>query len=171
MTGDMFGAANSTCGDPRRFRRTSTVIVTLRRVKCPQGRDGRRTSSMMTKPIISSRKSHTSHKRSLVATAARAAGPRAPGRAGRAAGARSCHIAGLVFAPVRPGFVAACMVDSPGSGRVPGAGGPRWIGQSETDKRNILPMTGKGLHGCAAFRNFRCTTAGRGPRPALGYVE
>ena len=120
MTGDMFGAANSTCGDPRRFRRTSTVIVTLRRVKCPQGRDGRRTSSMMTKPIISSRKSHTSHKRSLVATAARAAGPRAPGRAGRAAGARSCHIAGLVFAPVRPGIVAACMVKTAGQRRGPG---------------------------------------------------
>ena len=122
----------------------------------------------MTKHAITTHKSHMSREEPLVAESARGARPGAPARA---PGVGPRDIPGLVFAPVRPGFVAACMVDTPGSAGVPGAGGRRWIGPSETDKRNILPMTGKGSQECPALRNFRGVTTGRGPRPALDYVK
>ena len=91
-----------------------------------------------------------------VTASAGGAGLAAPGGL---AGVRRRPVAGLVFAPVRPGIVAACMVESPDSGGVLGTDRPRWIGQSETDKRNILPMTGKGSGECPTLRNFRCTGA------------
>src|SRR5580704_8884751 len=119
----------------------------------------------MTKHAITTHKSHISRKGLLVAASIRGAHP---GAAARPPGVGPHRIPGLVFAPVRPGIVAACMVESPDSARVPGAHRPRWTGQSETDKRNILPMTGKGSQECPALRNFRRVRAGRGPRPALG---
>ena len=109
---------------------------------------------MMTNSAITTHKSHMSREWSRVVASARGAGPGAPAPA---AGAGACRIPGLVFAPVRPGIVAACMVESLNSGRVPGADRPRWTGQSETDKRNILPMTGKGSQECPLLRNFRGT--------------
>jgi hypothetical protein len=63
----------------------------------------------------------------------------------RAPGVEFRHIAGLVFAPVRPGIVAACMVESPDSGRVPGVDRPRWTGPSETDKREYFADDREGL--------------------------
>src|SRR5271170_29269 len=119
----------------------------------------------MTKHAITTHKSHMSRKGTLVAEPAPGA---RPGASARAPGVGPRRIPGLVFAPVRPGIVAACMVESLDSGRVPGADRPRWTGQSKTDKRNILLMTGKGSQECAALRNFRSATTGRGPRPALG---
>ena len=106
----------------------------------------------MTKHAITTHKSHMSRQGPLVAEPARGARPGAPAPA---PGVGPRHIPGLVFAPVRPGIVAACMVESLNSGRVPGADRPRWTGQSETDKRNILPMTGKGSQECPLLRNFR----------------
>src|ERR1700722_17427069 len=120
----------------------------------------------MTKHAITTHKSHMSRGGSLVAQSDRGGRPMAPARA---PGVEFRHIAGLVFAPVRPGIVAACMVESPDSGGVLGTDRPRWIGQSETDKRNILPMTGKGSDSCPALRNFRYRTAGQAARPALDY--
>ena len=110
----------------------------------------------MTKHAITTHKSHMSRLVPLVVESARGARPGAPAPA---PGVGRRHIPGLVFAPVRPGIVAACMVDTPDSGRVPGIDRPRWTGQSETDKRNILPMTGKCSDDCPTFRNFRCTGA------------
>ena len=113
----------------RLFRGSCTVIMTLRRVKCPSGPDDHGTLPLMTKPAISTRQSHKSPRAPSGAALARrcpaGAGRPEPGRAGLAAGHRSApgrRVAGLVFAPVRPGFGAACMVDSPDSRRVPGAG-------------------------------------------------
>ena len=134
----------------------------------PEGEMGRGTSSIMTKHAITTHKSHMSRDWPRVAESARGARHGAPARA---PGAGPRRIPGLVFAPVRPGIVAAGMVESLDSGRVAGADRPRWTGQSETDKRNILPMTGKGSQECPALRNFRRVRAGRGPRPALGYFE
>jgi hypothetical protein len=114
---------------------------------------------MMTNSAISTHKAHMSRARPSVGAFAPSAGPSARRRAAGAAGAGSRSIPGLVFAPVRPGIVAACMVDTPDSGRVSGIDRPRWTGQSETDKRNILPMTGKGLDDRPTLRNFRCTGA------------
>jgi hypothetical protein len=114
---------------------------------------------MMTNSAITTHKSHMSRARPLGGASAATARPSARLRAAGAAGAGSRYIPGLVFAPVRPGIVAACMVEPPDSGRVPGIDRPRWIGQSESDKRNILPMTGKGLGDCPTLRNFRCTGA------------
>ena len=133
-----------------------------------EGRDGRETSSIMTKHGITTHKSHMSREEALIAGPERGARPGAPTRA---PGVASRHAPGLVFAPVRPGIVAACMVESPDSGRVPGADRPRWTGQSKSDKRNILPMTGKGSQECPALRNFRGVRTGRSPRPAVGYFE
>src|SRR5580693_7107368 len=106
----------------------------------------------MTKHAVTTHKSHMSHEGPLVAESARGARPGAPARA---PGVGRRRIPGQVFAPVRPGIVAACMVESLDSGRVPGTDRPRWTGQSETDKRNILPMTGKGSQECPLLRNFR----------------
>jgi hypothetical protein len=114
---------------------------------------------MMTNAAVTTHKSHMSRARPLVGASEPTAGPSARRQAAGAAGAGSRSIPGLVFAPVRPGIVAACMVESPDSGRVAGTDRPRWIGQSETDKRNILPMTGKGSDELPTLRNFRCTGA------------
>ena len=114
---------------------------------------------MMTNSAISTHKSHMSRARPLAGAFAPSAGPPARRRAAGAADVGSRSVPGRVFAPVRPGIVAACMVDTPDSGRVPGIDRPRWTGQSETDKRNILPMTGKGSDDCPTLRNFRCTGA------------
>jgi hypothetical protein len=123
---------------------------------------------MMTKSAFTTYKPHMSREVPPVGEPTGGAGPAAPGES---AVARRRRNPGLVFAPVRPGIVAACMVEPLDSGRVPGTDRPRWIGQSETDKRNILPMTGKGSDSCQALRNFRSGTTGQGARPALGYVE
>jgi hypothetical protein len=115
---------------------------------------------MMTNSAIPAHKSHMSRDCPLAAAFATAAGQRVRRQAARAtgtAGAGSRSIPRLVFAPVRPGIVAACMVEPPDSGRVPGIDRPRWTGQSETDKRNILPMTGKGSDERPPLRNFRST--------------
>ena len=68
------------------------------------------------------------------------------------------HRAGLVFAPVRPAFVAACMVKAPDGGIASGAGQPGPVGHPESDKGNIFPMAGKRLSGGA--RRVACL-AGR----------
>jgi hypothetical protein len=115
------------------------------------------TLSTMTELAITTHKAHMSRDRPLAPASAPVAGRQLRRRAAGAAGAGSRHIPGLVFAPVRPGIVAACMVKPLDSGRVPGIDRPRWIGQSETDKRNILLMTGKGSDGRPTFRNFRST--------------
>jgi hypothetical protein len=114
---------------------------------------------MMTNSAIATHKSHMSRDRPRVAALGAAAGPSARRRAAGVAAAGSRSIPGLVFAPVRPGIVAACMVEPPDSGRVPGIDRPRWNGQSETDKRNILPMTGKCSDVRPTPRNFRGTGA------------
>ena len=114
---------------------------------------------MMTNSAIATHNSHMSRARPFAGASPPTVGPSARRRAAGAAGAGPRSIPKLVFAPVRPGIVAACMVDTPGSGRVPGIDRPRWTGQSETDKRNILPMTGKGSDDCPTLRNFRCTGA------------
>ena len=62
---------------------------------------------------------------------------------------RRRHRAGLVFAPVRPGFVAACMVKAPDGYVASGAGKPGPVGHPESDKGNIFPMAGKRLRGGA----------------------
>jgi len=110
---------------------------------------------MTTKIAFTTYKPHMSREASPVTAPARGARPAAPGGA---TGVGRRHIAGLVFAPVRPGIVAACMVEPLDSGGVPGIDRPRWIGQSETDKRNILPMTGKA---CTVARRFETFGAGR----------
>ena len=94
----------------------------------------------MTKQTITTHKSHMSRQGPLVAESARGARPVAPGVGRR-------HIPGLVFAPVRPGIVAACMVESLDSGRVPGADRPRWTGPSETDKREYFADDREGFAG------------------------
>jgi hypothetical protein len=113
------------------------------------------TLSTMTELAITTHKAHMSRDRPPAPASAPVPGRRAAG----AAGVGSRYIPGLVFAPVRPGIVAACMVKPLDSGRVPGIDRPRWVGQSETDKRNILPMTGKGSDGRPTLRNFRSTGA------------
>jgi hypothetical protein len=143
----------------RRFRRICPVIGTLRRVKWPGGRDRRWNISIMTNLAITTHKSHMSRDRPRAAASAPTAGRSARCRAAGAAGVGSRSIPGLVFAPVRPGIVAACMVEPPDSGRVPGLDRPRWTGQSETDKRNIVLTTGKSSDGCPTLRNFRSTGA------------
>ena len=65
----------------RQFRRICTVIMTLRRVKCRPGRDGRGILSIMTKHVITTHKSHMSRDWSHVVAPARGAGPGAPGPA------------------------------------------------------------------------------------------
>ena len=82
----------------------------------------------------------------------------ATGRVGEAGAGRSRHRAGLVFAPVRPGFVAACMVKAPDGGVASGSGKPGPVGHPESDKGNIFPMAGKRLSGGA--RRVACL-AGR----------
>ena len=62
---------------------------------------------------------------------------------------RGTQAAQLVFAPVRPGFVAACMVKSPDGDFASGAGKPGPVGHPESDKGNIFPMAGKRLRGDA----------------------
>lgn len=62
-----------------------------------------------------------------------------------AAGVGLRHIPGLVFAPVRPGIVAACMVESPGSGRVPGTDRPRWIGQIRNRQKEYFADDREGI--------------------------
>jgi hypothetical protein len=89
----------------------------------------------MKKQDISSHTSRISLKGRFVAT----------GRIGDVGAGRSRHLAGLVFAPVRPGFVAACMVKTPDGGIASGAGKPGPVGHPESDKGNIFPMTGKRL--------------------------
>ena len=98
----------------------------------------------MTKHAITTHKSHMSRREPLVAESARGARPGAPAPA---PGVGPRHIPGLVFAPVRPGIVAACMVESLDSGRVPGADRPRWTGQSETDKKEYFADDREGLAG------------------------
>jgi hypothetical protein len=102
----------------------------------------------MKKHDIKSQKSHRSLKSRFVASAS----------TGQGGTARLRHVAGLVFAPVRPGFVAACMVKAPDGGVASGAGKPCWAGLPETDKGNIFPMAGKRLSGGA--RRVACL-AGR----------
>ena len=75
----------------------------------------------------------------------------------------SRHLAGLVFAPVRPAFVAACMVKAPDGGVASGAGKPRPVGHPESDKGNIFPMTGKRLSGGA--RRVACLAGRESDRP------
>ena len=108
----------------------------------PEGEIRRETSAIMTKHAITTHKSHMSRGGSLVAESDRGARPMVPARA---PGVESRHIPGLVFAPVRPGIVAACMVESLDSGRVPGADRPRWTGPSETDKREYFADDREGL--------------------------
>ena len=110
---------------------------------------------MTTKIAFTTYKPHMSREGPLIEESASGARPGAPTRA---PGVGSRRIPGLVFAPVRPGIVAACMVEPLDSGGVPGTDRPRWIGQSETDKRNILPMTGKA---CTVARRFETFGAGR----------
>jgi hypothetical protein len=69
----------------------------------------------------------------------------APDRGSDGGAGPSRHLAGLVFAPVRPLFVAACMVKSPDGGVASGAGQPGPVGYPESDKGNIFPMAGKRL--------------------------
>ena len=64
---------------------------------------------------------------------------------GHGGAGRRRHRAGLAFAPVRPGFVAACMVKTPDGGVASGAGKPGPVGYPESDKGNIFPMAGKRL--------------------------
>ena len=93
----------------------------------------------MKKCDIKSQKSHRSPKARFVASAS----------AGHGRAGRPQYLTGLVFAPVRPGFVAACMVKAPDGGVASGAGKPCWAGHPETDKGNIFPMAGKRLSGGA----------------------
>jgi hypothetical protein len=86
-----------------------------------------------------------------------------PARVGDGGAGRSRHLAGLVFAPVRPGFVAACMVKSPDGGVASGAGKPGPVGHPESDKRNIFPMAGKLMSGGA--RRIACLTGRESDRP------
>ena len=72
---------------------------------------------------------------------------RKPQTSGDGGAGRTRHLAGLVFAPVRPGFVAACMVKSPDGDIASGAGKPGPVGHPESDKGNIFPMAGKRLRG------------------------
>ena len=89
----------------------------------------------MKKQAVTSHKSHISLKGRFVAQ----------GQVGDGGAGRSRHLTGLVFAPVRPGFVAACMVKAPDGGVASGAGKPGPVGHPESDKGNIFPMTGKRL--------------------------
>jgi len=108
----------------------------------------------MKKQDITPHTSRISLKRRFVAT----------GRVGDVGAGRSRHLAGLVFAPVRPGFVAACMVKTPDGGVASGAGKPGPVGHPESDKGNIFPMTGKRLSSGA--RRVACL-AGRESDRAL----
>ena len=117
------------------------------------------TLSTMTELAITTHKAHMSRDSTPAPASAPVAGRQLPRRAAGPAGVGARYIPGLVFAPVRPGIVAACMVKPLDSGRVPGIDRPRWAGQSETDKRNILPMIGKGSDGRPTLRNFRDTGA------------
>ena len=74
---------------------------------------------------------------------------RKPQASGDGGAPRPRHRAGLVFAPVRPGFVAACMVKSPDGDFASGAGKPGPVGHPESDKGNIFPMAGQWLSGGA----------------------
>jgi hypothetical protein len=93
----------------------------------------------MNKRDVTYQKSHISLKGRSVASA----------RAGHRRAGRARHLAGLVFAPVRPGFVAACMVKSPDGAVASGAGKPGLVGHPESDKGNIFPMAGQWLSGGA----------------------
>jgi hypothetical protein len=102
----------------------------------------------MKKHDITSYKSHMSLKSHFVAS----------GRAVQGGAGRGRHLAGLAFAPVRPGFVAACMVKTPDGAEAPGAGKPDPAGHPESDKGNIFPMAGKRLSSgarCAAYLTGR----------------
>jgi hypothetical protein len=70
---------------------------------------------------------------------------RKPQTSGDGGAGRTRHLAGLVFAPVRPGFVAACMVKAPDGNVASGAGKLGPLGHPESDKGNIFPMAGKRL--------------------------
>ena len=148
----------------RRFRRICTVIVALRRVKCPQARDERGTSPMTTKSAFITYKPHMSREVTPATTSAGGAGPAA--RASAAGTSLGWSLRRYV-----PGSSLRVWLNRRAAAGSRVADRPRWIGQSETDKRNILPMTGKGLLSCSALRNFRSRTTGQGARPALGYVE
>src|ERR1700744_3916281 len=89
----------------------------------------------MEKQDVTSHKSHTSLKGRFMARS----------RVGDGGAGRSRHLAGLVFAPVRPGFVAACMVKTPDGGVASGVGQAGPVGYPESDKGNIFPMAGKRL--------------------------
>jgi hypothetical protein len=102
----------------------------------------------MKKNGITSQKTHTSPRSRFVALTP----------TGRRRAVRPRHRAGLVFAPVRPAFVAACMVKAPDGGIASGAGWPSPVGHPESDKGNIFPMAGKRLSGGA--RRVACL-AGR----------
>jgi hypothetical protein len=152
----------------RRFRRICTVIVALRRVKCPQARDGRGTSSMKTKSAFTTHKPHMSHEVPPVAASTGDANPGAPGGL-RAPGAGPTL--GWSLRRYVPGSSLRVWLNrrtAAGSRVSTDRAGPA---NRKQTKGNILPMTGKGSDSCQALRNFRSRTTGQGARPALGYVE
>jgi hypothetical protein len=144
VTGDMFGVTNSTCGDSP----ICPVIAALLWVKCPSR--ARRTRNILDyeKARRDSPEITYITKRSFRRSGSGRKWRRGPTAAPRWAG----------LAPVRPGFVAACMVKSPDGGVASGAGKPGPVGHPEPDKGNIFPMAEKWLGGGA--RRVACL-AGR----------
>ena len=132
--GDMFGATNLTCGDWW----ASTVMDTLRWVKCPAKTSKRGTSLIMEKTATAPHKSHMSRVTRLLARWVHAV-------RGRRVMTHAAGAVARIEAAARQGDVAACMVDTSlrpaagarhgrrpavetvaddgGDGGIPGAGG------------------------------------------------
>jgi hypothetical protein len=132
MTGDMFGVTKPTCGDSLDLACNRGVPVGKMSI---QGKASAEHPRIRKKCDMSTYRSRMSRKGRFAAAA----------QSGHDRAGRWRHRAGLAFAPVRPGFVAACMVKTPDGAVASGAGKPSPVGHPESDKGNIFPMTGKRL--------------------------